>query len=95
MKVKDHLGNEYQSVIKMCNHYGISRYTYQYRISKGLTVEQALKPSRIQRYVDHLGNEHKSLKAMAQAWGVPYATFYGRLRVGQSIEEALTTDDRF
>jgi hypothetical protein len=45
---KDHLGNEYKSVARMCDHYGITRYTFRSRLSYGWSLEKALTtPVRI------------------------------------------------
>lgn len=38
----DHLGKRYRSESYMCKQYGIERKTYQYRINKGWSVEDAL-----------------------------------------------------
>lgn len=41
--VKDHKGKEYPSQAAMCKAYGISPSTFRSRISKGVSVEEALK----------------------------------------------------
>jgi len=42
-QVKDHLGNEYPSVKKMCEHYGINEKTYRSRVTRnGYSLEEAL-----------------------------------------------------
>ena len=40
--VKDHLENEYESIIEMCKAYSINPSTYKFRISSGMSVEDAL-----------------------------------------------------
>ena len=40
--VKDHLGNEYESIVEMCKAYSINPSTYKFRISSGMTVKNAL-----------------------------------------------------
>lgn len=39
---KDHLGNEYASFNSLARYYGINRTTLKQRLSKGMTLEQAL-----------------------------------------------------
>ena len=39
---KDHLGREYKSVKKMCEHYNVKVSTYYYRIKVGYSLKQAL-----------------------------------------------------
>ena len=38
----DHLGNEYKSIKDMCAYYGISRYTFDKRQKRGLSLEDCL-----------------------------------------------------
>lgn len=38
----DHLGEKFYSKTSMCNHWGIDRKLYDYRIAHGWTVEEAL-----------------------------------------------------
>lgn len=42
IKCKDHLGNEFDSMTKMCRHYGIELGKYRDRIKLGWTLEDAL-----------------------------------------------------
>ena len=45
----DHLGEKYYSVTSMCEHWGIARKLYEYRISHGWSQEKALTtPPRCQ-----------------------------------------------
>ena len=41
-RIFDHLGNEYASIKSMCACYGISRYTFDKRKNKGLSLEECL-----------------------------------------------------
>lgn len=96
MKARDYLGNEYPTIAAMCAHYGMNPTTYINRVTRGMTVEEALttpavkrnqpKPSR-----DHLGNEYPSMKAMCEAWGQDYNKYLRRRKAGWSVEKALTT----
>ena len=38
----DHLGTKFYSITSMCAHWSIDRKLYEYRISHGWTLEQAL-----------------------------------------------------
>ena len=38
----DHIGNKYYSETSMCDHWGVSRKVYKYRINHGWTQEKAL-----------------------------------------------------
>lgn len=40
--VIDHLGNQFTSIKKMCEHYNINYKTYMSRILRGWTLEEAL-----------------------------------------------------
>ena len=41
-KVKDHLGNEFESKSKMYSHYGLSRQTAEARLKNGWSLEKTL-----------------------------------------------------
>jgi hypothetical protein len=41
-KVKDHLGNEFNSTKEMSEHYNINYLTYMYRRNKGYSLKDAL-----------------------------------------------------
>lgn len=45
--VKDHLGNEYDTIAAMCEAYRVSRNTYQARIRNGYSVEAALLGKKV------------------------------------------------
>ncbi len=42
IRCKDHLGHIYKSKAKLCEHYKISRKLFEYRITHGYTLEEAL-----------------------------------------------------
>ena len=94
---KDHLGNEFPSTQAMCEHYGIDRNIFDYRIyEKHMPLKDALtKPTRKQHNgpcKDHLGNEFPNQKAMCKHYGISYDTFYRRMTKNHmSLEDALTT----
>ena len=94
---KDHLGNEFPSTQAMCEHYGIDRNVFDYRIyEKHMPIKDALtKPTRKQHNgpcKDHLGNEFPNQKAMCKHYGISYDTFYRRMTKNHmSLKDALTT----
>lgn len=95
---KDHLGNEFTSVSKMCEYWNIPTSTYYNRMthSDNYTLEQALTlpPDNHRnagdKCVDHLGNKFNSKKAMCEHWGIDRALYHSRIRLGWSLEDALT-----
>jgi hypothetical protein len=93
IKIKDHLGNEFKSKKEMCKHYNINVGTFNHRISKGCSLEEALtNNNNYQRYVvDHLGNEFRSKKEMCKHYGIGYGVFSQRIDKGWELERALTT----
>ena len=50
IKCKDHLGNEYESITAMAEHYELPDTTVRARIARGLSLEDALtRPLRKQK----------------------------------------------
>ncbi len=50
LRCTDHIGKKYRSRTAMCQRWGIDRKLFEYRISHGWTLEDALtKPSRQER----------------------------------------------
>lgn len=94
-RIKDHLGNYFDTTKDMLEYWGIPRDAYNKRLNKGLSLEEALTLPLVnirgtRKCKDHLGNEYGSKDAMAKVYGVKYHTFAKRLRLGWSLEEALT-----
>lgn len=94
--VVDHLGNEYGSILEMCQAYGIRVDTFKYRLKHGSTLEQALTrtPSMVTTNIpcqDHLGNQYNSQTEMARAYGLTKEQFIARKRMGWEVERILTT----
>ena len=94
-RIKDHQGNYFDTTKDMLEYWGIPRRVYNKRLSKGLSLEEALTlpPANIRgtrKCKDHLGNEYASKGDMVKAYGVKYHTFAKRLCLGWSLEEALT-----
>lgn len=94
----DHLGNEYPSMSKMLEHYGLTYVPFMYRLQvMKLSLEEALtRPTNSDlataiRCKDHLGNEFESKAAMCDYWHIPRTVFFRRQREGWSVEKSLTT----
>lgn len=93
--IKDHLGNEYSTIMDMCKAYNINDDTYRGRIRRGMSVEEALTTPLVDPAnggcEDHLGNKYSSMRAMCKAYNIGIVTFKYRIKNGMSLEEALTT----
>ncbi len=93
-KVKDHKGIEYNSQKEMCAAYNINLCTFKARISKGMSLEEALTISHIangRKVIDHLGNKYNSVKELCDYWNIPYNITYARIRSGWDIKKAIET----
>lgn len=90
---RDHLGNEFDSIGKMCEHYGINQSSFCSRIRSGMSLEQALlKPTALcnaKPCKDHLGNEFDSIGNMLKFWGVNRNSYYAAIKRGKTLEEIL------
>jgi hypothetical protein len=42
VKCKDHLGNEFSSILEMCEYYSINHQAFRHRIKRGWNIEKAL-----------------------------------------------------
>lgn len=101
MKVKDHLGNDFPTIVAMATYYGMS-YTTLYKRLQTMTLEEALttktrkhhyKTMRVCRGLqcaDYKGTLYPSVAAMCVAHGIPRTLYYSRLRRGASKKEALS-----
>ena len=92
---KDHLGNSYPTIGKMCIHYGIGRDVYRARLRNGHTLQYALtepvKPSPRKPSTDHLGNTYDTQKAMCDHYGLSVTVFTSRLtKYKGDLKKALT-----
>ena len=91
----DHLGNVYETVKAMANHYGLALDTYNRRIKKGWSIEKALtEPIDTTKHgkpeIDHFGNKFNTLKDMCNYYGVTVSAFSIRRKKGYSLEYCLT-----
>lgn len=87
----DHTGKTYSSIDEMTAAYGISRRTYNSRLARGMTKEQALVFKGTRHVCDHLGNEYSTMNEMCRAYNIEHNTLWYRLQCGWSIKKALTT----
>ncbi len=87
-KCTDHLGNAFDSIHDMCDHWNVDRLIYAKRRERDKTIEEALTMSK--EVQDHLGNKFKSTSKMCRYWNVERATYNRRIKHGKSVEEALT-----
>ena len=90
----DHLGNQFNSMSEMCEHYHLNKSVFMDRRQRGWTLQECLegRDSRIGKngkVFDHKGNEYLSEKAMCDIYGIKYETYCGRKRRGLSLEECL------
>ena len=90
----DHLGNKFNSIKAMCEHWGIPEGTFRHRINRGLSLKDALENNRnitvtgIETY-DHLGNKFNSFIDMCKYWDKTDLLVNNRLGRGWSLEDAL------
>ena len=94
-KVRDHLGNEYQTLRDMANAYGINYLTLCQRLKKKMSLEEALTPAlelknKPKPITAPDGKEYPSFRSLAMAYGIRLTTLHNRLKK-MSLEEALTT----
>ncbi len=85
----DHLGNEFESIRKMCSFYNVNHATYLSRRKSGRTLEEALTNKNIVE--DFAGNKFKNITEMCNSYGIEKRTYTRRLELGYSQKEALTT----
>jgi Zn-dependent peptidase ImmA (M78 family) len=93
----DHLGNEYPSMSKMLEHYGISYTPFMYRLQvMKLSLKDALtRPTSSDlataiRCKDHLGNEYKNVNEMCRNYGISASAYRDRIKKSMSVKDALT-----
>lgn len=89
---RDHLGRPFGSVPEMCETWGVPFSTYQGRLERGWTMEQALSvptggqgpkvnPRNGTMAVDHLGQEFVSIGEMCRHWGISEKVYWSRKRI--------------
>lgn len=93
----DHLGNTFESVIAMCNHYGITAQVFTRRIEIGWSIERALTaPIRSHSKIikDHKGQEFNSIESMCNHYGIHKEAFNHRITHGWTLKDALEVEVR-
>ena len=94
---KDHLGNVYPSITKMCDFYGIPVGVYKSRkhqgwsIEKSLTIPNGAITPNAKQVTDHLGNVFPSITDMCNFYAIPYHLYTRRKHLGWSLERSLIT----
>lgn len=94
-QVKDHLGQDFESIQAMCNHYGIHRSCYESRLRKGWSKEKALTTnSRLfsKMKVTYKGVTYNSIDDLCELHNISKALVKQRLTKGWTLERALTND---
>lgn len=90
----DHLGNQFESITEMCEHYGITKSAYHCRIALNWSLEKILTtPVKNTHTIckDHLGNKFKSVTDMCEYWGIQIRNYYERQHRNWTLEQTLTT----
>lgn len=90
---EDHLGNKFDSIQEMCDHWNIPRDSYAYRIKSGKSIEYSLTAplDKGDECVDHLGNVFRSVRQMCKHYNISKSAYRYRVESGWSLEKALTT----
>ena len=89
--VQDHLGNTFNTIKDMAEHYQVNYSTLRRRL-RTLPIETAL--AKTTKVYDHLGNCFSSLKEMYEHYGIPQNTARQRKERGWTLEQILTTPKR-
>lgn len=87
----DHLGYKYRSVEQMCHRYGIKSSVFNYRIKRGMSLQEALTTKNLRECIDHLGNKFKSQAEMCKHYNISENSFYDRINSGWTLKDTLTT----
>ena len=91
-KVKDHLGNEFESYAQMFKFYGVNYNTGLWRLQNGMTIKDTLTKPVTRNCIpakDHLGNEFPSISAMFRHYNIDVCYGFSRMNMF-SIKEILT-----
>lgn len=91
--IEDHKGNKFETIIDMCEYWGISVDLYRSRKLYGWDLKDILEiPDKLcKQSTDHLGNTYRSINDMCRHWGISKSTFQSRLRYGYTLQMALET----
>lgn len=94
--VIDHLGIEHESFEAMCREYEVVPDTCVSRLSRGQTLEEALRPSKgLKPVKDHLGNEYPTVTALCKHYGINYSSYMQQKARGYSLEEIISKQRQY
>ena len=89
-KYIDHKGNEFSSIEKMANFWGISKGCFNRRHRRGLSLQECLEGDKVKfEVVDYSGKSHKSITEMCKYYGISISVYNDRIKKGMSEKEAL------
>ncbi len=95
LSCKDHLGNEYKSIAKMCEAHGLCQEAFYRKRRKGFSLEKCLenkgkfKSPLCKPIKDHLDNEYPSKGELLRVYELSRSCFAYRVRAGWTLEECL------
>ena len=92
MRCYDYNGKEFNSIQSMCKFYGISKRTYDNRIKRGLSMEEALK-NRTKAFIAFKGKEI-TVEEFCKEVGMSRSSFYYELNSGRTVEEIAERHSR-
>jgi hypothetical protein len=92
-KVRDHLGNEYNSTSEMCKYYNVGYKTFKNREELGLSLEDCLKTTEMVSYTDPNGRIWNNLQHMCTYWKIGVVTYKNRIAKGLSLNEVFQSSD--
>ena len=93
-RVRDHLGNLFNSEKELCEHYNISYSFFRSRKRKGFTNTEILTSSMSGFIVDHLGNKYNNVRELCKQYGISIWAYYYRISHGYSLRKTLLTETR-
>lgn len=99
INIVDHIGNEFDSMTKLCEYWKIPRRTFSRYYNKGHDVTYIMslllsdqKPTKGVSVTDHLGNEYKSITELCNVYGITTAAYkHRKTKLKWSTEKTLTT----
>lgn len=86
-------GVQYNSKEDLYKKHKVTRKAMEYRLNKGMTLEQALNYDGYnRREITHKGKKYKSIREIADKEGVNINTLRDRMNKGLSLDEAITQE---
>ena len=91
-------GKQYSSQTSLCAEHDVPVITFQKRLKRGWSIEEALKLEKTDKGREKQqcfeGKDFDSTKDLCDYYGVPARTYHGRLEKGWTQREALRLDKR-